>query len=322
MGATLEPWEDCGVDLLLEVVLDGLALLVCGTHTLPEEDHGAARSSERLVRSGGDHVSELERRGDDAGNDESGDMRHVRHEVGATLVGDLPHARVINKARVSACARDKDLGSDAQGEFLALVVVDEASLLVQAVGDGLEVLGDHGDLLRIRLVAVRQVAAVGEVQAHDAVVHVAQRGVDLEVGRRSAQGLHVNPPVLGVKPARLQCPPLAKRFSLIDKLVASVVACAGVALGVLVHHDGAHRLEHALRGEVLRGDQVDTSSLPVLLPIDDGLHLRIQILQRDVQPLCLHGNSPDPRRRCRPSGAGSKAGASALHCHLWPSSAA
>ena len=49
--------------------------------------------------------------------------------------------------------------------------------------------GDGGDLLGVRLVAVRQVAAVGEIQAEDAVVRLKKRGVHLWLGLGLGLGL-------------------------------------------------------------------------------------------------------------------------------------
>ncbi len=61
-------------------------------------------------------------------------------------------------------------------------------LRVELVGQGLEVDGGGGDLLAVGgVVAVRQVPAAGQVQAHDAVVRVQQRCVHREVGRAAAQ---------------------------------------------------------------------------------------------------------------------------------------
>lgn len=62
-----------------------LGLEHCVQQTFAEEDQGSSRPSKRLVRGGGDDVSVLEGRRDDAGGDESGDVCHVRHQVRAAL---------------------------------------------------------------------------------------------------------------------------------------------------------------------------------------------------------------------------------------------
>jgi hypothetical protein len=66
--------------------------------------------------------------------------------------------------------------------------------------------GDGGDTLGVGLVAMAEVTAVGQVQAHDAVVGVQQRCVHLEVGGRAGQRLHVHAPLLRIQPERLERP--------------------------------------------------------------------------------------------------------------------
>mmetsp|Transcript_23839 Transcript_23839/g.67519 ORF Transcript_23839/g.67519 Transcript_23839/m.67519 type:complete len:374 (+) Transcript_23839:342-1463(+) len=314
VGAALQTRENRGVDFLLKVPHDGSALLVGTLLPLAEEDHGAAGPAQGLVRGRGDDVRVVEGRGDVAAHHEARDVRHVRQQDGTAIVRDLAHALVVDQAGVRARAGDEDLRADAGGELLALVVVDEAGALVQAVGDGLEVLRDHADFLGLRLEAVRQVAAVGQVQAHDAIMHVAECGVDLEVRRRAAEGLDVDAPLLGVQPARLQSSLHAERLRLIDELVPSVIPRSGVALGVLVHHHGADGLEHRLRGEVLRGDEAQATALAVLLFLDDAKDLGVHIHQGDVQLHGLRRDAPLHRRRGGPRhGASREAGADALH---------
>ena len=56
-----------------------------------------------------------------------------------------------------------------------------------------------------------------------------------------------------------------QRLGDVDELAAAVVALARIALGVLVGHDRALRLEHGARDDVLRGDQLDLVLLPAEL---------------------------------------------------------
>jgi len=101
----------------------------------------------------------------------------------------------------------------------------------------LEVDGHRGDLLCVCLVAVAEVAAMGEVQRHDPIVRIQQSGVDLEVGWRSGEGLDINSPFLRIQSVCLEGPLLAQALGHVDVLVAAVVPRPGVPLGVLVGHD-------------------------------------------------------------------------------------
>lgn len=69
-------------------------------------------------------------------------------------------------------------------------------MLVDAVGEYLEVFAYCGDFFVGDLVAVGQVPAVGQVQGHYALVWVEEAGVDGEVGWGAREGLDVDSPLL------------------------------------------------------------------------------------------------------------------------------
>lgn len=179
VGPALVAREDGGVDGGLEVVQLLLALLVGAADAAAEEDHGAAGAAEGLVAGGGDDVGVGEGAGHDLGGHETGDVGHVGHEVGVDLAADLAETGVVDQAAVSGGAGDDDLGAVGDGQLLELVVVDVARLLIETVGKGLEVLGDEGDLFGGSLVTMRKMAAVGEIEAHQAVVGVHEGRVDV-----------------------------------------------------------------------------------------------------------------------------------------------
>lgn len=115
-------------------------------------------------------------------------MSHIGEEVGASLISKLAHALVLDQAAVRGSTGYNDLGSIEVSKLGHLLVVDDAGLLIQPVWESLEVLGDGGDLLAGDLVAVRQMAAVGEIEGEDTVVDVHDGGVSVQIGRRSRQG--------------------------------------------------------------------------------------------------------------------------------------
>mmetsp|Transcript_8306 Transcript_8306/g.12087 ORF Transcript_8306/g.12087 Transcript_8306/m.12087 type:complete len:440 (-) Transcript_8306:187-1506(-) len=239
MWATLEAREHSRIDSLLQVPHDRLSTLIDSTLSLAVEDHRSARAAQGLVGGSGDDVGILEGGGKHAAKNEAGNVGHVCDQVGAALVGDGPHAGVVDEAAVGAGAGNQDLRSDAHGELLALVVVNEACGLIQSVRDRLEELRDHGDLLGLGLEAVGKVTTVGEVQTHDAVMHVAEGGVDLEVRWGAAQGLHVDAPLLWADAGSCQSTVLAELFGLVDVFVATIISGTRIALRILVDHDAA-----------------------------------------------------------------------------------
>lgn len=106
-----------------------------------------------------------------------------------------------------------------------------------------------------------QMATVGEVKTHQAVVRAHKSLVDLQVGRASTQTLDVDTPLFGVKVERLQGTSLTGKLNGINVLVATIVTSTGVTLGVLVGHGGAQSIEDSMGGEVLRGNQHDRFTL-------------------------------------------------------------
>src|ERR1700679_405077 len=95
-------------------------------------------------------------------SDQAGEVRHVDEQKGADFVGNGAHAREVEGARVGAAAADDELGLLAAGDLGELVVVDDLGILTHAVGgDAIELAGE------VELVAVGEMAAVGEIETKD-----------------------------------------------------------------------------------------------------------------------------------------------------------
>ena len=189
------------------------------------------------------------------GGDEAGDVRHVDEEIGADLAGDLAHALEVDDARVGGGADGDQRGLEFARGFFELVVVDALVFWRDAVvGDLVEAAGE------IRLVAVGEVAAVGEVHGEDLVAGLehgeVDGGVRLRAGVRLDVGVLRAEELLGAVDGEL--------LDDVDVFAAAIPAAAGVALGVFVGEHGALRLHHGGRGEVFRGDQLDVVALAAL----------------------------------------------------------
>lgn len=145
VGATLVAGEDGKVDGTLKVVHDLLASLVGAADTLAEEDHGTTGATQGLVGGGGHDIGVLEGRGDDTSGDQAGDVGHVDNEVGTDLVSDLAHALVVDQTAVGRGTSNQALGAVHLSVSLQSVVVNDAGLQVDTVGEGLEVGRDGRD---------------------------------------------------------------------------------------------------------------------------------------------------------------------------------
>ena len=96
--------------------------------------------------------------------------------------------------------------------------------------------------------AVREVAAVGQVHRQVGVARLEQRHQHGHVGLAAAVGLDVG----RLAPEQLLRAIARQPLDRVDVLAAAVVAPSGVALGVLVRHHRGHRLTHRARAVVLR----------------------------------------------------------------------
>ena len=105
-----------------------------------------------------------------ASRNQSGEVRHVDHEEGADLVGNRAHAGEVDDARIRAATADNQLGMLALGDLLELVVVDGFGILGDAVGNNPICLAG-----KVKLMPMREVAAMREVQAEDRVARLEHR---------------------------------------------------------------------------------------------------------------------------------------------------
>ncbi len=201
-------------------------------------------------------------------------MRHVDPELRADLVRDRAERGEVELPRVGGPAGDDHRRPVLEGGVAHAVHVDAERLRVDPVGDGVVELPRE-----VQLHAVRQVAAVGELEPEDRVAGLREGGEHRGVRGGAGVGLHVGE--AGVE-QRLGA---GDRQLLrdVDDLAAAVVAAAGVALRVLVREHAAGRGEHGAGHEVLARDHLERGALALQLVVQDGGDLRIHLLQRRVE---------------------------------------
>ena len=160
-----------------------------------------------------------------------------------------------------------------------------------------------------------EMPAVRQVRAQHRVPRLEQGEVDRHVGLGSRMRLHVHV----LRPEELLGAGDRQVLGDVHDLAPAVVALARVALGVLVRHHRAHRLQHRLGDEVLGRDQLEVARLPLGLGPDGLGDLRIHLLEM------AHGRPSgwrrsmsaifSTRRACRPP-------AKSVSSHAWRMSAA
>ena len=188
------------------------------------------------------------------GGHKAGDVGHVHKQLGVHFIGDGAELGEVDGAGVGAGARHDDRGAVLVGEAANLFIVDEASVLVHAVGNHVEqAAGEvHG-------AAVRQVAAVGQVHAQDGIAGLGQREVGGHVRLAAGVGLHVDvaaaEQLLGAFDGKV--------FGDVDEFAAAVVPLARIAFGVLMREDAPLRFPNGGRDEVFGGDKLQLAHLPI-----------------------------------------------------------
>ena len=192
-------------------------------------------------------------RGVQPDGDQAREMRHVDPQLGVDLVGDRPERLEVQDPRVSRPAGDDHLRTEFERLGPHRVHVDQMRRRVDAVEAGLVQLAGE-----VQLHAVRQVTAVGEVQAQQPLPRRHQRVQHRGVGLGARMRLHV-----GEVGAEQRLGPVAGDvFHHVDVLATAVVTPSGQPLGVLVGQHAALSLQHRARDEVLRGDHLQGVPLP------------------------------------------------------------
>ena len=113
--------------------------------------------------------------------------------------------------------------------------------------------------------SVGQVTTVCEGKTHDSIAGLQKGSEDGHVSRRTGQRLHVDVPLFSVEAVGLEGSLLAQELDLVDVLISTVEALAGVSFGILVAKAGAHSLHDSLGCEILTRNQFEASELSLLL---------------------------------------------------------
>ena len=173
-------------------------------------------------------------------------MRHVDHQQGTDLVGNLAHTLIIPVAGISRAAADDQLRTFAEGDFLHLVVIHAAGLLLDIVFRCM-----IEDTRTIDRRTMRKVSAVRKVESEERIPRIEDCQKDSGVGLRPGMRLDVSP--FGSEEAFDAFD--GDSFALVHHLATAVVAFAGITLGVLVSQATAHCLHHLVAYEIFGSNQ-------------------------------------------------------------------
>ena len=166
-----------------------------------------------------------------------------------------------NLARVSTCSGDDHLWLVFIGKLRHLVKVDQVIVFTNAVVH--EVVKYSG---RVEMHPVGQVPAMSQIQTKHRVSRFERREVDRLIRLRTGMWLNIGK----LRAEKFFGPIAGNVFNHIGKLATTIIATAGIALGVLVGEHATDRFHHGRTGIIFAGNQLQ----PVLLTrrlILDGL---------------------------------------------------
>ncbi len=186
--------------------------------------------------------------GVNATSNQTGDVRHVNHQISANAVGDFAEPLPVPDTGIGSAAGQDQLGLVFVGKALDLIHVEKMVVLTHAIGDDVEPLAGHVDRG-----TVGQVTTGVEIQAHEGVarlqksqehclVHLAA-GVRLNVGKLAAEKFL----------RALDC----QRFGNVGEFTAAIVALARITFGIFVGEDRALCFQHCAGNDVFRSNQLD-----------------------------------------------------------------
>ena len=132
-----------------------------------------------------------------------------------------------------------------------------------------------------------QVAALGQIHAHDGIAYVEQGKVDGQVGLGAGMGLYVGIP----GPEQLAGPADSDVLHLVHILAAAVIAVSGVAFGVLVGQHTAHGGHNGGGDNVLAGDQLNVLALTAQFPLHGSAQFGVGGFHKadGVHHILVHG---------------------------------
>lgn len=162
------------------------------------------------------------------------------------------------------------------------VVVNELRLWISVIELPLPEDGGSADFSGSCMETMRQMTTLRQVKTHHTAAWRHQSCVNLEIGGRSRQRLHIDCPLLCIKSISLKCSLLAKSFNLINVLISTVVAGARVPLTILIRQATSIHLKHSLIRIVLTRHQFNAFVLASLLIHDDVVQLGVVFLQTQV----------------------------------------
>ena len=189
-------------------------------------------------------------------------------KIAPTASADLAEPGEIPVARIARAASNDDLGLMLVREAFDCLHVDGLVLRLHAVGNDLEPLARH-----VGRRAVREMAACGEIEAHECVAGLHQPEEDRLVRLRPGIRLHIGKPTAKQAAGTLDC----ERFGDVDELASAIIAPSGIALGVFVGHHRALRLENGAGDDILRGDELDLFALAAEFLCDGAGDLGIAV---------------------------------------------
>ena len=249
------------------------------------QDQAAPRATEGLMGGGCDNIRIGHRTHMGAARNQTGNVGHVHHQHCTNLMGNVRKNLKIDGSGIGGRTGNHKLGLAFLCHVPDLVIVDQAGIMVDIIGNHIVILAGH-----IGRAAMGQVSAVGQTHAHHGITGLQQSQLNRHIGLSARMGLDIGK----FRAKQRFCPVNAKLLDLIHHMTAAIVALAGQALGIFVGENGTHGSDDRRRREVLRRNQLQAVALPVELPVHHGSQLRIIVGNKSngIDGFCQHSQLP------------------------------
>ena len=206
-----------------------------------------------------------------AGSNKARDMGHIHHQISIDGIGDLTELGKIEGARIGRTASQNDLRLAGLRLVEKRIEINLCGLFINTILLGIEPFAGQ-----VRRGAMGQVTTCGKRHAEDRVTRLQQRQEHSLVCLCAGMWLHIDESSTKQLFRTLD----GKCLDNVDMLAATIIAAAGIALGIFVGQNRALRLENTGADDVLGCNHLDLVLLADQLMPDCRCQFRIGIRQR------------------------------------------
>ena len=199
---------------------------------------------------------------------QSGDVRHIHHQVSTHLVGNLTEPLEINGSGVSAGSGDDHLRLALLRDTQDFIVIQH-TIVVDSVRNHVKI--GSGE---VRGASVCQVSAVGQILSHDGIARLQHGELYCHIGLRAGMGLYVH--ILAAE--QLLRPLTCQLLHLVHAFAAAVIAFSRISFCIFIGQGASHGGHDRFGYPVFRCNQLNMAVLTGHLCLDGCRYFLVHCL--------------------------------------------